>query len=95
MRFISRRAPIMLGALLACSVPGVLGAQASGAAAPAGASGPTGSVSLSANLTALPSSTGPVSATVGQTIWLQYWYRDFVGVSTSNLSNALQVKVKP
>ena len=57
-------------------------------------SGASGSVSLPANLTALPSSTGPVSATVGQTIWLQYWYRDFVGgMGTSNLSNALQVKV--
>jgi hypothetical protein len=58
-------------------------------------SGAEGSVSLLANLPALPTSAGgTVSATVGQTIWLQYWYRDFVaGMTTSNLSNALQVRV--
>jgi len=59
-------------------------------------SGPEGMVSLPALLTTLPTSAGggaTVSATVGQVLWLQYWYRDFVGVSTSNLSNALQVQV--
>jgi hypothetical protein len=58
-------------------------------------SGATGAVSLPANLTALPSAGGPVSATVGQTIWLQYWHRDSLGgMATSNLSNALQIKVR-
>jgi hypothetical protein len=59
-------------------------------------SGATGMVSLPALLTTLPTTTGgvTVSATVGQVLWLQYWFRDFVaGSSTSNLSNALQVQV--
>lgn len=56
-------------------------------------SGAEGMVSLPALLTTLPTGGPTVSATVGQVLWLQYWYRDFVGASTSNLSNALQVRV--
>ena len=70
------------------------GTVASGVGGAIVSSGTTGTVSLLANLTALPSAGGPVPATVGQTLWLQYWYRDVVGgAATSNLSNGLQVKV--
>ncbi len=55
-------------------------------------SGATGAVSLAANLGSLAGGT----PTAGATLWLQYWYRDTVGgTPTSNLSNALQIKVLP
>lgn len=61
-------------------------------------SGATGTASLPAMLNALPTTTvgSTVPATVGQTIWLQCWYRDLVGGSaTANLTNGLQVQVTP
>jgi len=55
-------------------------------------SGATGAVSIAANLGSLAGGT----PTAGATLWLQYWYRDTVGgTPTSNLSNALQIKVQP
>ena len=55
-------------------------------------SGAAGAVNLAADLANLAGGT----PAAGATLWLQYWYRDTVGVApTSNLSNALQVRVTP
>ncbi len=57
-------------------------------------SGQSGEVATDVDLTALPSPNGPFSATVGQTLHFQCWFRDTLqGAPTSNLSEALQVRV--
>ena len=58
-------------------------------------SGATGSISLSVELGALPTPTGPVAGAVGQTWSFQCWYRDTVGGSaTSNFSNGVAVTLQ-
>ncbi len=59
-------------------------------------SGMGSTVSLAADLANIPTSgfgnPSGVAATPGQRLFIQYWYRDFVGgMATSNLSNALLV----
>ncbi|MEZ6017737.1 MAG: hypothetical protein R3F49_21695 [Planctomycetota bacterium] len=55
-------------------------------------SGAAGAATVVANLSAMPTSTGPVQAMAGETWFLQGWYRDFVGGSaTSNLTNTIAV----
>jgi hypothetical protein len=55
-------------------------------------SGAAGTVSITANLNAMPTPTGPVAVVAGETWHLQCWFRDSVGGSaTSNLSDAVSV----
>jgi hypothetical protein len=55
-------------------------------------SGMTGSFALLVDLTQIPTPTGFVAASVGQTRYFQTWHRDAVGgVATSNFTNGLQV----
>ena len=59
-------------------------------------SGSTRTVSTPVSLLTLPSPTGTFAATAGQTLNFQCWYRDSVGgAATSNLSNGLQIQVRP
>jgi hypothetical protein len=59
-------------------------------------SGAARTVSTSVDLLALPSPTGLFAATAGQTLSFQCWFRDSAaGSPTSNLSNGLQLQVKP
>ncbi len=52
--------------------------------------GPTGSVSLLLDLTIMPTNP-PQPVVAGQTWYFQCWFRDTVGVSTSNFTDGLQV----
>jgi len=55
-------------------------------------SGAAGSISVAANLTALPQPTGPVAAAAGETWHFQCWFRDVAGSSaTSNFSDGLRI----
>ncbi|MEZ6016094.1 MAG: S8 family serine peptidase [Planctomycetota bacterium] len=55
-------------------------------------SGAAGVIEATANLTAMPTPTGPVAVLAGQTWNFQAWSRDSVaGVSTSNFTNGVQV----
>jgi len=55
-------------------------------------SGSTGSVSLSIDVTALPSPTGNYAALPGDTVNFQFWHRDAAGGSvTSNFSPGLEL----
>ncbi|WP_145194582.1 hypothetical protein [Planctomycetes bacterium Poly30] len=55
-------------------------------------SGPGGTFSITADLTALPTSAGPAAVMAGDTVFFQGWFRDFVGGSTtSNYTNGLIV----
>jgi hypothetical protein len=55
-------------------------------------SGPTGSVSLTIDLQAIPTALGNVSVGSGDTYFFQTWYRDRVnGAATSNLTGGLEV----
>jgi hypothetical protein len=55
-------------------------------------SGPSGSITMSANPLSLPQPTGSVSASAGETWNFQCWTRDSQGgVATSNFSNAIAV----
>ncbi len=57
-------------------------------------SGPSGAIPTPAFLSALPTPTGPVSAAPGDTWNFQAWFRDNLnGTTTSNFTNAVQVKV--
>jgi len=57
-------------------------------------SGTSGEVATDVDLTALPAPNGPFQAAVGQTLHFQCWFRDTLqGAPTSNLSEALQVRV--
>jgi len=57
-------------------------------------SGPSGTISTPALLSALPTPTGAVSALPGDTWNFQAWFRDNLnGTTTSNFTDAVQVKV--
>lgn len=72
---------------------GVIGRKVGGAIL---SSGPTGSVATDVDLTALPAPNGTFQAQVGDTLHFQCWFRDtLLGNPTSNLSDALQVRVSP
>lgn len=52
-------------------------------------SGSAGTVSFSPDLTALPTTSGPVAAMAGETRYFQFWYRDNMGgTPVSNFSSA-------
>ncbi|QDV05540.1 hypothetical protein Poly30_10380 [Planctomycetes bacterium Poly30] len=52
-------------------------------------SGPSGQVSFTPDLSALPTPSGSVAAAPGDTVCFQFWYRDMVaGQTTSNFSGA-------
>jgi hypothetical protein len=58
--------------------------------------GATGIVNVIADLTAMPSSTGPFAVQAGDTLNFQCWHRDSVGgVATSNFSGGLQIQFEP
>lgn len=70
---------------------GVIGRKVGGAIL---SSGPMGTVGTDVDLTALPAPTGTFSAQVGDTLHFQCWFRDtLLGNPTSNLSEALQVRI--
>lgn len=55
-------------------------------------SGPGGTFSLQVNLTAIPSPTGPVGTSIGDTWNFQTWYRDSSPAGpTSNFTNGLEI----
>lgn len=59
-------------------------------------SGGTGQVEVTADLGALPSAAGVFAAQAGDTLSFQCWHRDAVsGVTTSNFSNAVQLRFTP
>jgi hypothetical protein len=55
--------------------------------------GPSGSVHLAIDSTALPHPAGGVAVQVGETWSFQAWYRDGNPARTSNLTNAVSVSV--
>jgi hypothetical protein len=72
---------------------GVIGRKVGGAIL---SSGPTGTVTTDVDLTALPAPNGTFHAQIGDTLHFQCWFRDTLqGNPTSNLSEALQVRVAP
>ena len=59
-------------------------------------SGTTGTVDVTADLTAMPSPSGLFAITAGSTFNFQCWFRDSVGgLATSNLTDAVQVRFRP
>ncbi|QDV05636.1 BNR/Asp-box repeat protein [Planctomycetes bacterium Poly30] len=53
-------------------------------------SGAAGTFTLAADLTAIPTATGPMAVTAGDRVYFQAWFRDSVnGATTSNFSNGL------
>jgi hypothetical protein len=72
---------------------GVIGRKVGGAILNSGA---RGTVDTDVDLTALPGPTGPFQAQIGDTLHFQCWFRDTLqGNPTSNLSEALQVRITP
>ncbi|MEM6675013.1 MAG: hypothetical protein AAF726_19345, partial [Planctomycetota bacterium] len=58
-------------------------------------SGTLGSISLTIDLTAVPSPTGPMAAVSGDTLRFQTWFRDSVaGSATSNFSNGVELTLQ-